>query len=325
MRIAIQNPTTMTLVEKIASIVPQVDVVGPRGTERPYLWDTFQDRIDEWNRMGMSVRWLETAFADIDYRPYDMLIESVETFNYAPDWAIHCMYLRVPTVLKACWGKDPTAYLPPEYLEKKKHNPIILEMASHVPYWQEAGFTDVNALPNPVGDWWFNKPWTGEKEQILFVLAGKDIWRPDLNLLGWDWWEKLEKIFPGQTLHHDGAVNYKTPAEMAQLFSESRVFVNLDTSWGDGERPLALVFTEALAAGLPVVSRNLPGLDYHKYTDGNGVCSNNFDLIVDFIRTCLSDQVFATAFSSQSRRIAQEYFSTEVLRPRYEEIFSRAK
>src|SRR5262249_32912598 len=154
---------------------------------------------------------------------------------------------------------------------------------AHARYWKAGGFRDTNVIPNPVGDWWFQQEWTGEKEQVLFVLSGKDSWRDDPSTYGLELWERLCHRFPGKTYHHDGHKTYRTPQQMVKLFSESRVFVNLDRPCGQGERPLTLAFTEALSAGLPVVARDQSGLSYHRYIDSNGVCTNDFDAMCSFI------------------------------------------
>ena len=321
MKIAIQNPTTMTLVEKIAALGEEVTVVGPRG-DMAHLWDSFNARIAEWNRMGLKVKWLETPFYKIDYKPYDLLIHSTETFGYAKEWVKYYSKATIPTVLKTCWGKVPTNYLPHAYLQQMLERPVILEMPSHLEDWKGAGFTDVTALPNPVGDWWFEREWTGSMDTVLFVLAGRHKWRlKDETLLGLDWWERLCRIFPEHCHHHDGYNAYLTPIQMAEMFACSRVFVNLDTPFGEGERPLALAFTEALAAGMPVVARDLPGLDYKKF----GAVISGFEELVEFVRTCLKDQEFASACSEINRETAWNNFSTRVLKPEYEAVFGRAK
>src|SRR5262249_22643803 len=124
----------MTLVEKIAALGEDVTVVGPRG-DMHWLWDSFAERIAEWNRMGLKVNWIETPFSDIDYRPYDVLIHSAETFGYAKDWYKFCNYMPIPTVLKACWGKIPENYLPLEYMAQMFNKPVLLEMPNHKQDW----------------------------------------------------------------------------------------------------------------------------------------------------------------------------------------------
>jgi hypothetical protein len=326
MKVAVLSPTTSQLVEKMAALFPEgVDLIGPQADDRHY-WNNCHLRLDSWKALGLKVTIKEEPFEALDFRGYDLLIESAENFYYAKDWAKHCLRVECPILLKACWTNTPIGLLPPEYIEKVRNFPVLLEMPAHARSWRWSGFRDVNFIPNPVGEWWFAREWTGVKEQVLFVLSGKNSWRPaDLSQNGFDWWERLCTGFPGRTYHHDGDLAYRTPAQMADLFSESRVFVNFDKPYGFGERPLTLAFTEALSAGLPVAARNLPGLNYRQYVDSNGICSNDFDAICSFVERCLTDIDYARKCSLRSREIGRSAFSYSALRPKYEVLFSRAE
>jgi hypothetical protein len=112
---------------------------------------------------------------------------------------------------------------------------------------------------------------------------------------------------------------------MTELFSESRVLVNFDMPYGFGERPLTLVFTEGLSAGLPVAARDLPGLNYRQFIDSNGLCSNDFEEICSFVERCLTDRNYARECSIRSREIGRQAFSYSSLRPKYEVLISRAQ
>jgi glycosyltransferase involved in cell wall biosynthesis len=198
-----------------------------------------------------------------------------------------------------------------------------VEMPAHYPAWRDSTFTDVSCVPEPVGDWWFERPWTGEIDKALFVLAGKDVWRPeDKTVCGLDWWKRIEERFPGRTHHHDGAVEFKTARQMTELLSKYRVFVNLDRQ---DARPLAAVFTEAVAAGMPVVARDHPTLSYRNFIDGNGKCSDSFEDLCEFIAACLHDHTFAKMCSNNSRCIGLANFSSDALRPKYLGAAQRAR
>lgn len=335
MKVAVLSPTTSQLVEKMAALFPEgIDFVGPQADDRLY-WNNCHLRVDSWRELGLKVTIREEPYEAFDFSEYDLLVESVETFQYSREWRKHCLRLECPIVLKACWTGSPEKTLPPRYMDKARHFPILLEMPAHAANWKAQGFTDVNVIPNPVGDWWFEREWTGDKEQALFVLSGKDKWRginrqdldwkTDPSWLGLDLWDELCRRFPGRTHHHDGDKGYRTPQQMTELFSESRLFVNFDKPYGLGERPLTLAFTEALSAGLPVAARDLPGLNYHQYIDSNGVCTEDFEKICSFVDKCLSDKEFARGCSIRSREIGRQSFSTESLRARYADIVSRAQ
>jgi hypothetical protein len=326
MKVAVLSPTTSQLVEKMAVLFPEgVDLVGPQADDRHY-WNNCHLRLESWKALGLKVSIKEGPFEAFDFGGYDLLIESAETFYYAKDWAKHCLRVECPILLKACWTNTPIGLLPYKYIEKVRNFPVLLEMPVHAGNWRRSGFRDVNFIPNPVGEWWFEREWTGEKEQVLFVLSGKDAWRGNnLSVSGVDWWERLCERFPGRTHHHDGHVAYRTPVQMTELFSKSRVFVNFDMPYGFGERPLTLAFTEALSAGLPVAARDLPGLNYRQFIDSNGLCSNDFDAICSFVERCLTDGSYARECSVRSREIGRQAFSYSSLRPKYEILFSRAE
>ena len=326
MKVGVLSPTTWQLVEKMASLFPEgVEVVGPLSDDGHY-WNDYRRKVEEWEDLGLRVSLRLEPYSSVDFSAYDLLIESIETFGYAADWREHCERLECPIVVKACWTRSPLELAPPEYIAKTRGFPVLLEMPAHERAWAAAGYSDVNVIPNPVGQWWFDRQWTGENERALFVLSGADDWRgSDPSRFGLEIWDEISRAFPGRTHHHDGHVSYLTSREMTDLFCSSRVFVNLDRPYGQGERPLTLAFTEALSAGLPVVARDLPGLSYRNLIDDNGVCTNDLAAMCDFIERCLTDREFARACGGRSREIAFGSFSQTALRPQYDEIVERAQ
>jgi glycosyltransferase involved in cell wall biosynthesis len=112
---------------------------------------------------------------------------------------------------------------------------------------------------------------------------------------------------------------------MTELYASSRVFVNLDRPYEQGEGPITLAFTHALSASLPVVARDLPGLSYKGFIDSNGVCTDDFDTMAAFIDRCLEDRDSARTCGERSRAVARDNFSTAMLRPRYEVLIQRER
>jgi hypothetical protein len=328
MKVAILYPTVAALIEKMASLFPGITVVGPPCDDID-KWDKrilplakAIGRQAEWKELGLDIHFDERPYSEIDFSQYDLLIESVETFFYAADWKNHCTRAECPIIVKVCWSEHPQ-YFPAEYIERMKNFPVLIEMPSHYQTWKESKFTDVTCVPEPVGDWWFERTWTGEIDKALFVLAGKDIWRPaDETVCGVDLWRRIEERFPGQTYHHDGAIDFKTAWQMTELLAKHRVFVNLDRKEA---RPLAAVFTEAVAAGMPVVARDHPTLSYKNFIDTNGVCTEDFETMCQFIGRCLSDWDYARRCSARSREIGRACFSTAAVRPIYEAAAERAR
>jgi len=324
LKIGVLSPTTWQFVEKMGALFPEgVDVVGPLSDDQHY-WNDYRRKTNEWVELGLKVRLDLKQYDEIDFSAYDLLIESVETFSYSRDWKNHCSKIDCPILIKACWTRNPIGAIPPQYIDAVRNYPVLLEMPAHASAWKSAGFTDVNVIFNPVGDWWFAREWTGREKRLLLVLSGTKNWRGDPSWFGFEIWKELSKEFPKEAFHHDGHESYKTSLEMTEMFAESRVFANLDRPFGQGERPMTLAFTEALSAGLPVVARNLPGLSYGNYIDRNGVCTNDYRAMVTFIRRCLTDFDFASNCSKRSREIARAEFSNEVLRPKYRLIIERA-
>lgn len=325
MRIGVLSPTTWQLVEKMAALFPEgIEVVGPLADDGHY-WNDYRRKMQEWEELGLHVTLRLSPYELIDFSVYDVLIESVETFSYSRDWLDQCHRLECPVLLKACWTRHPSEVIPASYFKRRRPFPVLLEMPAHARNWKAAGFRDVNVVVNPVGDWWFARAWSGEQERILFVLSGAKSWRGDPSWFGLDMWEEIRRAFPGRAHHHDGDVSYLTSREMTDLYGSSRVFVNLDRTYGQGERPLTLAFTEALSAGLPVVARDLPGLSFGRFIDSNGVCTNDVSLMCSFIEKCLSSREYAAERGGRSRQIAFEHFSCQVLRPKYDELIERAR
>jgi hypothetical protein len=327
LKVALVYPTVAALVEKMAAIFPGLTVIGPPCDDL-HKWPKeilplakANDRLKEWQEVGLDIQFEEKPYSECDFSKFDLLIESVETFNYAADWRNHCTRVECPIIVFVCWFDSP-AYVPSDYLQYIHNFPVLLGMPSGFAAWS-AALPDVRVFQLPVGDWWFEREWTGEKEQALFVLAGKDLWRPsDKSICGVDLVEKLCGIFPGKIHHHDGANEFKTARQMAEMFSRYRVFVNLDNQ---GARPLCTSFTEALAAGMPVLARDLPGLNYREFIGGNGLATDNFSEMCEFLDRLFVDLLYAKKLSARSRDIGRASFSVEAVRASYQFAAERAK
>jgi hypothetical protein len=278
--------------------------------------------VAEWRELGLNVRLDLRPYEAIDFAEYDVLIETFETLELEKKWREHCTRFECPVVVKACWTRHPME-APGGYFDKIRALPILLEMPAHVGNWETCGCVDVNLVFNPVGDWWFAGEWTGADGRAVMVLSGRSKWRRKEHH-GLDIFERLAADFPGRVYLHDGAEVYRTPQQMAELLRGARVFLALDEPYGNGERPLSLVFTEALSAGCPVAARDLAGLSYRDYIGGNGICTDNYTNLRGFVGRCLDDLNFARQCSAISRAMAQSLFSIEALLPAYEAAFGRA-
>ena len=220
MKIGVLSPTTWQLVEKMAALFPEgVEVVGPLADGGHY-WNDYRRKMREWEDLGLHVTLRLSPYDQIQFSDYDVLIESVETFSYSRDWLDQCHRLECPVLLKACWTRDPLEVLPAptSYFKRRKSFPVLLEMPAHARNWEAAGFRDVNVLPNPVGDWWFARPWSGEQERVLFVLSGAKAWRGDPSWFGLDMWEEIKRAFPGRA-HHLRPPHRDEDARQLRLFA----------------------------------------------------------------------------------------------------------
>ena len=323
-RLAILSPATIQFVEKMACLNPAVgiDVVGPPPSDS-FGWNDYHRRTPEWRELGLNVRLDLRSYAEIDFTCYDVLIETFETLFLEPSWRDHCLRYECPVVVKACWTRHPME-ASARYVDKIRTVPVLLEMPAHVVNWETCGFPDVNLVFNPVGHWWFEQEWTGADNRAVMVLSGRKQWRQQQHH-GMALFERLAADFPGQIYLHDGTETYRTSRQMAELLRGARVFLVFDEPYGNGERPLSLVFTEALSAGCPVAARDLPGLSYKGYVRGNGICTNDYRQLREFVGRCLYDYGFAHECSRISRTIARSLFSVEALTQTYSQVFERAR
>ena len=321
-RIAVLSPTTIQFVEKMACLNPRhgVHIVGPSARDQ-FGWNDYERRMAEWRDLGLKVQLDSRPYDAIDFAEYDLLIETFETLEFESSWRENCTRYECPVIVKACWTRHPME-APPGYFDKIKSLPILLEMPAHLWNWETCGCADVSLVFNPVGDWWFGE-WTGADERAVMVLSGRRKWRRQEHH-GLETFERLAADFPNRIYLHDGAENYRTARQMAELLRGARVFLVLDEPYGNGERPLSLVFTEALSAACPVAARDLPGLSYGDYINGNGICTNDYAELRDFVGRCLDDIDFARQCSDISRAIARSLFTTEALLPVYQAAFDRA-
>jgi hypothetical protein len=246
------------------------------------------------------------------------MVESIECFQYGEHWKDNCLRPTCPTLFKVCFINDVN-FLPLDYREKIRDRPFVVESERQVEYWKNAGFHP-SVIYNPVGHWWFETEWNGNERKMLYVLAGRYKWRGDADSLGWKWWRKLEKRFWQEYYHHDPSeLGAFTPLELRDMFQKCRVFVNLD--W-DSNRPLSTAFAEAMSAGLPVVARDCPSLEYSRFIDGNGMATNQFVPMTHFICICLQDKEYARRCGQKSREIARTVFATDVARVKMDALVS---
>src|SRR5215813_6939600 len=78
MKVAVLSPTTSQLIEKMGALFPEgVDLIGPQADDRHY-WNNCHLRLDSWKALGLQITIKEQPFEALDFKDYDLLIESAE-------------------------------------------------------------------------------------------------------------------------------------------------------------------------------------------------------------------------------------------------------
>jgi len=322
MKIGIVAPTLHMFIEKYAALFhpdPIVIFTDPMYTDWNQTSRNFYKGF--WEPLHLNIELREAPYTNWDFRDIDVLIETAECFQYGEKWKDFCLRIPCPILFKVCFINDMKRF-PTAYHNKICRFPVIVEAPYQLEYWKSKGI-NANLIYNPTGFWWFDKEWLGDKKQVIFVVAGVHRWRGDALGIGWDWWQEIEKRFPGKFYHHDSAeLGGMPPLQFVDMIRSNRVFVNLD--WNSG-RPLSTAFSEALSIGMPVVVRDCQSLNYRNFIRGNGIASNSLDEIFRFIDRCFSDYEFAKSCSQKSREIAIEHFHTNINREKINRLIDLAR
>ena len=93
--------------------------------------------------------------------------------------------------------------------------------------------------------------------------------------------------------------------ELLQVFRESRVYLH------DGEREYTIALIEALMAGLPIVSFDLPGISRYVRHGVNGFIGRTPTEIREHCRRLLHDDALAAEMGASSRALALEGYTEE--------------
>ena len=321
MKIGIVGPTLHMFIEKYAALFYPDPVVIFSDPQYQNWNDVLLGYIGEfWNPVNLNIEYRIQPYGQWDVSDIDVMVESIECFQYGENWKHQCLQYNCPTIFKVCFINDGK-FFPEKYLHKIRKIPAVVEADWQVGFWQGVGL-QVTKIHNPVGHWWFEKEYIGDEETAVYVVAGMHKWRGDGLSLGWDWWQEIERTFPGKTLHHDAAeLGALTPLQLVDMFSHKRAFVNLD--WDSG-RPLSTAFCEALSIGMPVISRRCSNLNYQDFIDTNGIATNDKNEMYTFIEHCLNDIEFAKQCGKRSREIAQGHFSHTVARNSMNNVIDRA-
>jgi glycosyltransferase involved in cell wall biosynthesis len=310
MKIALSYPTTYALVEKVGLLFGEVYLIGFNG---PYA--NKEGRYgDELVKHGVTVHLVKEHYCEINPKDYDLLIDSWETRGYNPDWKEESLRWNIPRIVKILWTAFPS-YLTFTDQEKLALNKSIISTENFTleERWRAIGFQHVNTLLYPPGPWWFEDKWVGDTNKVLFILSAGP--SRDTISTGLPMWKQIEQEFPQQSYHQDAVKSYLNSPKLAELCRQYRCYVNLDQ--GPDARPLCLVFTEAISAGIPPLIIKQPNTDYSRYIKNgvSGYICDDYQDLVDKIKILLNNKDLAQGMSNEIRKIARENFSEEVLKP----------
>ena len=143
-------------------------------------------------------------------------------------------------------------------------------------------------------------PYNGGDGRILTIIHS---WKDR----GWHYPLYLEATKDLPTLHID-ALNDKPPARYESLLATLR---DCRLYFHDGEADYTIALAEAMLAGQPIVSPDLPYLDRYIHDGVNGFRSNNPAILRDRCRLLLADAPLAKAMGQKSRNIALTYFQED--------------
>lgn len=314
MKIAVSFPTTYQLIEKLCVLFDEIDIIGFNGEycnqEKKYN--------NELKKKGAKINLHRENYDDINPYQFDLLIDSWETRFYNKGWRKSSLLWKIPRILKILWYKNPEKI---EFTDKEISifNRSIVSGENKVitDRWKNIGMANTKILLYPPGDWWFSGLWGGNIRKALFVLNVNNF--RNIVTTGLGDWQKICNELPDNTFHQNASENKLTSLELADFCKRFRCYVNLDQT--KNARPLCLVFTEMISAGIPPLIIRCPGTDYYRYIENgkSGFICKNIEDMIDKIKKLLNDYDLSKSMSDRTRKIARENFSKSVLKPHWDE------
>lgn len=320
MKIALSFPTTFQLVEKVGALFEELYLIGFNGdysSEKRYK--------REFPELGIKTHFRTEHYSEIDPHEYDLLIDSLETRRFNPEWREYSMDWDIPRILKILWDANPGRIkFTDKEMEVFNKSVVSTENYTLAKTWSDAGMEHVEVLLYYPGWWWFDKEWTGEIDKALYILTGIGKWR-DVKSTGYYIWKDIEKELPNNTFHQDGSAKFLDSKGLSKMCKKHRCYVNLDNS--PKARPLCLVFTEAISAGIPPIVLDSPYTDYHKFIEdgvSGFICKDTSD-VVDKIKILLRDHSLAKSMSDNISMTAKDHFSKKIIKSKWESVIKKAK
>lgn len=322
LKVAVSYPTTIQLVEKLGPIFKEMHLIGFSGEHSK----TERYHNGEFDAMGIKIHYHPEPYEDISPLDYDLLIDSWETRYYNEAWRQESLKWKIPTIMKVLWFAYPKdqANLTEEEIDKFNHCLVSTENFTLQERWKAAGMEHLRMLLYPAGKWWFDTPWKGNVNRLLYILSGVGDFRDTVST-GYEMWKDVEKALSGRTYHQDGSKFYMTSQDLARLTKAHRCYVNLDN--GADARPLCLVFTEAVAAGIPPIILRQETTDYARYIkDGvSGFICDDVQDVINKARVLLDCEGLAQSMSAEITKTGKEHFSEEALKPEWDDAVKQAQ
>lgn len=316
MKIALSFPTTVQLVEKVGAIFKEIHLIGFNGE---YADNENRYHNDEFEKLGIKIHYHPEPYDDLNPKDFDLLIDSWETRVYRKEWREESLRWNIPTILKVLWFAYPKeeAKLTEDEISKLNKSVVSTENYVLADRWKSVGLNNVEVLLYPPGNWWFENEWIGEDDRILYILSGVGKYR-DVVSTGFDLWNEIELALPNKTYHQDGQKNYISSMDLSLMVKKFRCYTNLDR--GLQARPLCLVFTEALSAGIPPLIIRRGNVDYHRYIENgvSGYICDDLHELIEKTKVLLRNHDLAKGMSIETRNIAKKHFSEDVLKPKWD-------
>lgn len=176
----------------------------------------------------------------------------------------------------------------------------------------------------------YYEEWSGENQNILTVHKMMDVcnsrMKPEYEAITTEFFDK--RILCGRmNTSIRGSKGELPEIEVNRLRQQSRVYLALCSK----QAPLVYSFSEALMAGMPVVtfSKQMIGYDWFEHPDfiengSSGFYGNSIGEIQSQIQTLLDDYDLAKSMSKEARLTALKHFSTDTAKQKWRDFFKNS-
>jgi hypothetical protein len=175
---------------------------------------------------------------------------------------------------------------------------------------------DVNIITKSIDTNLFNG-WIGGDCKIL---TNVDFYHNKANITGFETWIKLKKNFNMNPIGNSPglSVSVKNQNELVDVYKKASVFVNT-SSWLS--TPYELL--EAMSCGCPIVTTKTTDIIDIIKNGENGFITNNYDEMVDYIKSLQKDNNLAQKIGDEGRKTIIEKFNEKDFVHSWNSIFNK--